>query len=59
MKQLNNCQSVIRLPKELKDNIKKYSSLINISYSRLIRDAINKEIDKLIEIESLIHNLEN
>ena len=47
MKILNDCQAVIRMPKQLKNNVKKYSLQINISQSKFIRDAISKEINSL------------
>ncbi len=56
---MNDSQSVLRLPKELKELVNRYASKINIKPSKLMRDAIKKEIDKLIEIENLIYKLEN
>lgn len=56
---MNDSQSVLRLPKELKELVNKYASKINIKPSKLMRNAIEKEIDKLIEIENQFRKLEN
>lgn len=54
MKILNDSHSVIRIPKELKDTIKKYSLMLKISQSKFIRNAIIKEIDNLKEYDTMM-----
>lgn len=56
---MNDSQSVLRLPKELKDLVNRYASIMKIKPSKLMRDAIKKEIDRLIDIENLTTKLES